>query len=323
MASGDQILATTDGGAHWRVQLTGTLGLSSVDFVSDEVGWAVGDDTLLATADGGARWTTLPESCPVIRSVHFISPLTGFAVAGGSNVSPVGVEAPEVGGVVLATSDGGRTWRALPTPAGAQTVCFSDPRHGWLGAGGRLYRSEDGGGHWTVVTATPEHGSAQFPPIMVVQCAGGDAAWAVDEGPDAQMSQSPHVGYHADAGGAKAIFAENYFQPPGTYLTQSAGADAGPFSAISPSEATFVDWNPGGFGSAPWGLATGSGARLIREGDVGHVTIAVAASFISPQVGWVAGEQVDYQPSRQQERIVFTDDGGRTWHLQYAGPWTS
>jgi hypothetical protein len=138
------------------------------------------------------------------------------------------------------------------------------------------------------------------------------------------MNQSPHVGYHADAAGATAIFAEDYFQAPGTDITQSPGSEAGPFSAISPTVAAFIDSCPAcGFGTAPWGMATGSGARLVREGNVGDITIAAAASFISPQVGWVVGEKIDYQPNRQQQRIVFTADGGRTWHVQYAGPWTS
>jgi photosystem II stability/assembly factor-like uncharacterized protein len=36
----DTILATTDGGRHWTVQDSGPLDLTSVDFVSSEVGWA-------------------------------------------------------------------------------------------------------------------------------------------------------------------------------------------------------------------------------------------------------------------------------------------
>lgn len=323
----NQILATTDGGAHWSVQLAGSLDLTSVDFVNGRDGWAVGTDLLLVTSDGGAHWTSMREPCPVIRSVHFISPLTGFAVAGGTAVSGR-PEAPETGGVVLETVDGGRTWYALPTPADAQTVCFSDPLHGWLGADGHLYRSEDGGGRWAaVVSAAPGLAPAEYPRTMDVECAGGGAAWALDIGPGMAMGQQPHVGYHADQRGAAAIFAEGYFQPPGTYLEPSPGADAGPFSAISPSVAAFVDGCVScGTGTAPWDLVTDSGARLTREGDVGDISLPEAASFLSPQVAWAAGQETTYRSPdifRQQQRIVFTDDGGRTWHVQYAGPWTS
>ena len=327
MAGNNQILATTDGGAHWSVQLTGALGLNSVDFISGQVGWVVGADRLLTTSDGGAHWTSLPEPCPVIRSVHFISPLTGFAVAGGTNVSGMGPLAPETGGVLLTTVDGGHTWHLLLAPADAQTVCFSDPLHGWLGAGGRLYASADGGAHWTVSTGSPVPRSSDNPPTMVVECAGDGTAWAVDEGPGAEMSQSPHVGYHADPAGAAAIFAENYFEPPGTYPADSPGSEAGPFSAISPTAAAFIDFCPAcGTGLAPWDLATDSGTRLTREGDVAGISIAAAASFISPQVGWVAGVETVYKGGstfRYQQRIVFTGDGGRSWQVQYAGPWSS
>ena len=321
----DTILATTDGGRRWRVQRSGRLGLTSVDFVSDEVGWAVGTGTLLATSDGGAHWAALSEPCLPIRSVHFISPDAGFAVAGGRNIGGFGPETPEVAGVVLASSDGGRSWQVLPTPADAQTVCFSDPQDGWLGAGGRLYRTTDGGRSWAPVTPGIEAPLAGYPATMIVQCAGPGSAWALDVGPGAAMSQEPHVGYHAGPAGAVPIFAEQYFPHPGVrVVAESPGAYAGPFSAISPSAAAFIDFCPAcGLGTAPWDLAAGSGAWLAPEGDVGGLNQPEAASFLSPQLGWVAGIMTSYfGPGRfrQRQRIVFTDDGGRTWHVQYASP---
>jgi Photosynthesis system II assembly factor YCF48 len=327
LAGNDRILATADGGAHWSVQLTGSYRLSSVDFISGKTGWAVGADTLLTTSDGGAHWTALPEPCPVIRSVHFVSPRTGFAIAGGTNIGGIGPRAPMSGGVVLTTTDGGRSWRPAPAPADAQTVCFTDPRRGWLGADGRLYATSDGGAHWTVRTARPaSEFQSQDPPTMVVECAGSGAVWAVDEGPGGEMSQQPHVGYHADQAGAAAIFAENYFEKPGAYRAQSPGSEAGPFSAISPSVAAFIDYCPAcGTGAAPWDMATGSGAHLTREGNVSGVALPEAVSFVSPMTGWVAGEQDVFTRGsvKRQQRIVFTADGGRTWHVQYAGPWTT
>lgn len=95
-----QILATSDGGRHWRVHASGKLRLSSVDFVDAQRGWAVGASTVLATSDGGQRWTALPEPCPLIRQVSFVSPLVGFAIADRTL-------APDLGGVVLAMTDGG------------------------------------------------------------------------------------------------------------------------------------------------------------------------------------------------------------------------
>jgi hypothetical protein len=329
----DAILATADGGAHWRPQLSGQLNLTSVDFISGQDGWAVGGTSLLATTDGGAHWTALPEPCPVIRSVHFFSPTTGFAVAGGVGVGGADPDVPASGGVVLATTDGGRRWHSLAAPADAQTVCFSDATHGWLGAAGLLYRTADAGRDWTVLTSMSGQagsGGTAYPASMSVECANNGSAWALRIGPGAAMSQNPHVGFHADQAGATPIFAEQYFQAPGGKpVARSPGSDAGPFSAIDASSAVFIDWcSACGAGTAPWDIATSSGATLNRKGNVGAITQPLAASFLSPEVGWVAG-RVNVYPtsaagtSRSQERIVATTDGGRTWHVEYAGPWTS
>jgi photosystem II stability/assembly factor-like uncharacterized protein len=323
----DAILATTDGGAHWTTQLSGKLNLTSVDFVNGQDGWAIGTTSLLATTDGGAVWTPLPEPCPVIRSVHFISASDGYAVAGSGSAAGADPEFPATGGAVLVTSDGGHTWNPLPAPPDVQTVCFSDPQHGWLGANGQLYRTSDGGRHWTVLTSSAGTLGDGYGAAMYVECAQAGSAWALRVGPGAAMSQEPHVGYHASQSGATALFAEQYFQTPGaTPTAQAPGSNPGPFSALSPSAAIFIDnCTACGAGTAPWDLVTNSGATLTSEGNVGGITGAEAASFISAQVGWVAGTYMTFQgdTNRAQQRIVATTDGGRSWHVQYAGPWTS
>jgi len=76
-------------------------------------------------------------------------------------------------------------------------------------------------------------------------------------------------------------------------------------------------------GHRPWDLVAGSGASLSREGNAGGLTDPGAASFVSPQLGWVAGIVNHYNATdmtRQDQRIVVTDDGGRTWRTQYTSP---
>jgi hypothetical protein len=321
----NSIMATTDGGAHWSVQLSGTLNLASVDFVNGRDGWAAGSSTLLVTTDGGAHWSSLPEPCLTIRSVHFISPAAGFAVAGGRDVT--GSALPMAGAVVLVTGDGGRSWRELPSaPAGAQAVCFSDASHGWLGAGGALYRTADGGAAWTKLTSAPAGDGAGDPASMSVECASDGTAWALSAGPGAGMSQQSHVGYHGSQSGVTGLFAEQTMQAPGTGPTRpSPGSDPGPFSAIDSAEAVYIDaCTACGLGTAPWDLVSGSGATLTREGNVADITSPEAASFLSAEVGWVAGTAIAGTGTfRSQQRIVATANGGRTWALQWAGPWTS
>ncbi len=318
-----EILATSDGGRHWTIQLKGDLRLASVDFVDRSHGWAVGAQSLLVTTDGGSNWAALPEPCPAIRQVHFVSPEVGFAVAGGIGsfgaASPL---APLRRGVLLATGDGGRTWRRISAPADAQSVCFGTPRRGWLGAEGALFRTVDGGRSWQPTSARVRSRAPNYPALMTVQCAGADGAWALAIGPGAASSQEPHVGFHAGPRGTKAIFAEQYFQNPGSGPhAQSPGSYAGPFSAISPAVAAFIDWCAAcGAGTAPWDLAVLRGTALRREGNVMGLNTATGASFVSQRQGWVTGEQIRSGPSgtaRVTWRVVSTSDGGRTWHIVY------
>jgi hypothetical protein len=318
----DRILSTADGGAHWTVQDRGRLQLTSVDFISELRGWAVGASSLLATSDGGRHWTMQPDPCPLIRAVHVVSASVGFAVAGGTGISLYGGAAPEVAGVVLATSDGGRSWHQLAAPADAQSVCFNDPRSGWLGADGRPYRTVDGGRSWMLAAAGAKPASPAYPATMIVQCAGTTSAWALNIGPGAAMSQMPHTGYHADPAGAVPIFAEQYFPHPGVDVpAESPGSYAGALSVLSASAAVYIDYCPAcGYGTAPWDLATSDGASLAREGNVGDLNQPVAASFLTPASGWVIGFVTDYRsPSRPRRysRIVATSDGARTWQIDY------
>ncbi len=142
------VLATSDGGATWRLQHTPVRddGLSEVSFVDDRHGWAVGvHNTLIATSDGGATWTY--ENPRVsqdgnLYSVSFVDRDHGWVV--GDH------------GVIRATSDGGRTW--MPESAGTDhelsDVQFVDRLHGWINAGDEILRTTDGGAHWSVVHTT-------------------------------------------------------------------------------------------------------------------------------------------------------------------------
>jgi hypothetical protein len=311
-----EILATTDGGQTWTMQDTGHLDLVSVDFISSQTGWAVGLHSLLVTHDGGQHWTQLPDPCPVIRSVHFLSAQAGYAIASRAALMGNGAVAPQTGGTLLVTGDGGRSWRRLAAPANAQSVCFASPGIGWLGAGGNLYRSTDRGRSWQRAAAGP--GQDQY--TMFVQCAGPGSVWGLDIGEGAASSQQPHLGYHGSPTGASAIFAEQYFPHPGVQVqAESPGSYAGPLSAISPSTAAFIDSCSAcsAQGTAPWALATDSGATLIREGTVAGINTPIAASFLSSQLGWVVG--ISEIGGKAVTQIVQTRNGGLSWQTLWAG----
>jgi hypothetical protein len=56
-------------------------------------------------------------------------------------------------GPPIASTDGGKTWmpQGLPAPGGVEQLSFTDAQHGWaiLFPNDTLYRTSDGGGHWS------------------------------------------------------------------------------------------------------------------------------------------------------------------------------
>jgi photosystem II stability/assembly factor-like uncharacterized protein len=322
----DRILHTTDGGRHWDIQYrtSAAAQLTAVDFTDASHGWVVGASTLLATTDGGAHWRPLAEPCQVIDAVHFVSPADGFAVAGGS-LPDHGV--PSAGGILLRTTDGGRTWHRMSGPADVQTACFSTPEHGWLGAGGSIYGTASGGRTWTLAVRGPGSpgGPADTHAIAAVECAAPGAGWAELTGPGAALSHMPQIGYHTSGRTWQPIFAEQYTASPGLRRQVRAGSPGvypGPFSAISPDEAVFVGWcppcsaatSPRMLGPAPMDVALDAGAVLVRRGRVSQLSQAAGAAFVTAGDGWVVGIR---QASRTGAMIMHTADGGRTWQVQY------
>jgi photosystem II stability/assembly factor-like uncharacterized protein len=144
--------------------------VAAVDFVSPDVGWVVaefetGDYALLHTIDGGVSWTT-QLSAPTggnQQYVKFFDTMAGvFALVG---TRPV----------LNRTTDGGRTWAAIPALSKHSTVLswsFVDSERGWMladpgtGSRPRLYSTDDRGWSWRDLgppVADPEEAfGAQF-----------------------------------------------------------------------------------------------------------------------------------------------------------------
>ncbi len=96
------IVHTSDGGLTWEEQINPVgFALSGIDFVNENVGWAVGDNWgqsygILHTSDGGSAWE--PQTNPSnswLFDVDFVNENSGWAVG------------PD--GTIIHTSDGGTT----------------------------------------------------------------------------------------------------------------------------------------------------------------------------------------------------------------------
>lgn len=147
------IVNTTDGGATWTTQASGTTQrLFGVTFIDPMNGWAVGDnETIIHTTNGGATW--LPQSngigptgCAVqLDSVAFTDASNGW-IAGNPHCPPGATLS-----TILHTSNGGATWALQPIAAGngqgnaLQGIAMPDATHGVaVGVEETVVRTTDG-----------------------------------------------------------------------------------------------------------------------------------------------------------------------------------
>jgi hypothetical protein len=116
---GFDIASTTDGGASWTIK--------HLDALSEGVGWLAASEIFFLDAAHG--WMSIESPVP-----HW----------GGE-------------GVLLATTDGGITWKGIEEVNGGGgygPIRFTDPLNGWIAGGPGdqyLYVTSDGGRHWREV----------------------------------------------------------------------------------------------------------------------------------------------------------------------------
>src|SRR5579859_6234977 len=120
---GRELLATADGGGHWRVAATLPRAVNQVQFVSADLGLATSDSCLanlsasrcpgqiLVSRDGGAHWAAvLSSATPVFATAD----AAGQLWAAQTVPSIFGQNGPSASDIKFLTStDGGRSWQRL------------------------------------------------------------------------------------------------------------------------------------------------------------------------------------------------------------------
>lgn len=162
LLAGKHIFITNDGGKSWRenqviksVDFQGRIPeFLSVRFSGKKKGWIVGsinnkdeeviDSLVLQTQDSGETWNrvTVPSDKLELYHVDFVNDETGWVVGDK--------------GIILATNDGGQTWKKqnAGTDASLFNVDFRDANNGVVvGSKGTILRTENGGSTWEKVTA--------------------------------------------------------------------------------------------------------------------------------------------------------------------------
>lgn len=320
-----RILATTDGGHTWKTQLLTSEAFQAVDFVSPTTGWAVGHHELLGTSDGGRCWVRLGEPGQPLASVHFVSAQDGWGVAAAAPASSSPRPVPG-GGILERTTDGGRTWSAVPgAPANAQSVCFVNGTDGWLGADGRIFATTDGGSSWRQVEnpSDPSGHSPRQVDLETVQCAAPAGVWVVSDTDNGAAGTVPWAVF-ASTNGQKFAEVVQTMYNVAPRAHQAPGSYPGVTSVINPSTAAIVAFTPARLPRATaMQLASLSpGTRISPTYSLPPMQDATGAAFVSGTTGWVVG---DAPPSASGTGgkgglIMATRDGGKTWTQQYRTP---
>jgi photosystem II stability/assembly factor-like uncharacterized protein len=136
---------------------------SSVQLSAPAAGvvWALVDyQKLFVSADGGSQWTqrSLPGYGGLRPLLSFISASEGWLLAPGSPMTECQVALADV----WHTSDGAKTWQDMKAHFDESQckdgIWFVDSKHGFVAASDpnhrpTVYRTSDGGDHWTSSTA--------------------------------------------------------------------------------------------------------------------------------------------------------------------------
>lgn len=243
-----RILATTDGGRTWRSQRNPLSGLTALNAIA----------------------------CPAVRTCY---------VAGGYMVAAAGPSGffPPAEGAILATSDGGRTWRQERSHLGYTLLtgiaCPSTSHCVIVGDAGRILTTADSGRSWR-----PVQGAARFE-LFGVACAGARSCTAI-----------------------------------GTNGSAIASTDGGA-DWVGGQTSTLPDLRGVACPLTGECVAVGAGGSILRSTDGGlswaAATVPYASSYFKPSLKGVAcaTARVCYTVGLGNVKSAFlgSADGGRTW----------
>ena len=262
---------------EFEVQNEGTLyALSSVEFIDENNGWAIGGEyiesgnslgIILHTTDGGETWEEQLNTSIQLYALDMVNENEGWVVGRD--------------GSILHTSNGGASWQTQDSPIGGMmtSVCFADENNGWIVTmdyWGEVIHTTNGGATWTPQTNPSAN------PLHDVFFINQDVGWAV--GLDSSVIRTSNGG--------------------DTWEWFNVNASQGyRFASVY-----FVDelhgWMAGILGSI---MRTTDGGDTWQEINSGTDLSFNDIYFIDQYNGWAVGDQ---------GIILHSVDGGITWFKQ-------
>lgn len=152
-ATANGVRASSDGGLTWSTKSLNGLGVDLVQQVSPTQAFVYGSGgPILRTSDGGATWRSSRSDQNEVEIFSVINDRANpkRAIAAATHMTIDGARLRT--GALLASDNGGATWRSVLSGADAHDVtqCPSDPQHWLAGVGDTLQESRDGGRTWTL-----------------------------------------------------------------------------------------------------------------------------------------------------------------------------
>jgi|GEM_PF-2794179 len=325
--SNGTVLKSTDNGESWELKNTGISAennLNSIYFVSENVGWAVGNsNSIYKTINGGTTWTaqtyTNGENW---YGCHFINEYIGWIVGAQ--------------GLIIRTTNGGATWTNPWTNNYTYSfnACFflgtsTDLSNatGWaVTSNGKIFKTTDGGNNWALPNSMMPSTSNQLKSVFFIDANTG---WAFGNGKvystingGTQWSTSSNIG---------VLSTDNI--KCGVFQNSNNGVCVGEYGLILTKSSSSTVWNNvfnynritlNGcfFINSDEGWAVGNNGNILHI-ENGGTTItsqsppATAATatlnkcfFVNSSVGWAVGNG---------GIIINTTNGGVTWSSQTSG----
>ena len=275
------ILATSDGGAHWRVVWHGAG--STLDAVDATHAWALTDNGVTIRTTDGAHWRAL--GVQHLLRLSFASASDGFALGRDD--------------FVMRTHDGGATWTPTGGPQRLQSICFGSAKTGWVARNGTVWTTSDAGSHWhahTIVRAK------QGFPIPDLYCRGKDVWIVLHEG--AAAGTEGYRIFRSFDGGAswRAVFGS--FASPLPRVSNYSG----PIAALGEGDAVLE-------GSCS--PCNGYGTVTFVHGSI-RTTLSAARPGPVAFADRRRGLAILTPSPRGLPAVYRTLDGGRTWKRVFA-----
>ena len=318
-ASTDQLFWTGSYGREWKNITPKTAHksqlLASVFFLDSNTGWVLIncadgnrklDDTcfeVASTPDGGENWSIVhpqivdpdPEAGFSGRAfINFADSLHGWVVLKVARSLAVSF------GVMLATDDGGKTWKSLPTPPIAEDFRFVDQHNGWMagGPGRELYATRDGGQSWRSVSL-PAPGVAQIrgADYDLPTVAGSKMFLPVRyEVSDGVISSSSTLALFSSLDLGSSWKLDRTL----TGLPDEYGPGVAPPTAVVDSTLLYAYAQGGTLSLQIW---RGAGSVSRNQVNLSRVGAVRQLSFASSAQGWLL----------EDSKLLSTNDGGVSW----------